>query len=169
MPPLLFSILALLCLLFAFGVLLCTFVWIARLLARRAEEAEQRRLVEDAGGGEVDEEESDAEEAEEEEEPSPEDLELEDLKKKGGMMKTNATLGLVFAILSCLLVSMGPLILTLTIAAFYFCGQALWIGLRYFRVFVGRAAVGIVVGAGGVMLQYLALTGQLTQLIPILG
>lgn len=161
-----FSILALLCLLFAFGVLLYTFVWIAQLLARRADEAQQRR------GEEAPIAEEETEQAPDEDEipePSPEELEQEVLRKKGGVMKTNATLGLILAVLACVLVTVGPLILTLSMAALYLCGQALWIGLRYFRVLVGRAAIGLAIGVGSVMLQYLALTGQLAELIPILA
>ncbi len=165
-----FSILALLCLLFAFGVLLYTFVWIAQLLARRAEEAKQpTEKEEDQEGDELDDETE-----EPEEQKSPEEILQEELKKKGGAMKTNATLGLILAALACLLVSVGPLsvgplILTLSVAALYFCTQAVWIGLRYFRTLVLRALIGVVLGVGSIGLQYLALTGQLAQTIPLLA
>ena len=148
-----FSILALLCLLFAFGVLLYTFVWIAQLLARKAKEADlQKReeaVLEAAEPGEV------AEEGDEE------------LKRRGGVMQTSATLGLVLAVLACLLVSLGPLVLTLSLAAVYFSAQALWVGLRYFRALIVRAIFGIGLGLGSVGLQYLVLTGQLAQVMPL--
>jgi hypothetical protein len=148
-----FSILALLCLLFAFGVLLYTFVWIAQLLARKAKEADlQKReeaVLEAADPGEVTEEGD------------------EELKRRGGVMQTSATLGLVLAVLACLLVSLGPLVLTLSLAAVYFSAQALWVGLRYFRALIVRAIFGIGLGLGSVGLQYLVLTGQLAQVMPL--
>lgn len=147
-----FSILALLCLLFAFGVLLYTFVWIAQLLARKAKEADlQKReeaVLEAADPGEVTEEGD------------------EELRRRGGVMQTSATLGLVLAVLACLLVSLGPLVLTLSLAAVYFSAQALWVGLRYFRALIVRAIFGIGLGLGSVGLQYLVLTGQLAQVMP---
>ena len=151
----LFSILALLCLLFAFGVLLYTFVWIAQLLARKAKEADlQKReeaVLEAAEPGEV------AEKGDEE------------LKRRGGVMQTSATLGLVLAVLACLLVSLGPLVLTLSLAAVYFSAQALWVGRRYFRALIVRAIFGIGLGLGSVGWQYLVLTGQLAQVMPLLA
>jgi hypothetical protein len=148
-----FSILALLCLLFAFGVLLYTFVWIAQLLARKAKEADlQKReeaVLEAADPGEVTEEGD------------------EELKRRGGVMQTSATLGLVLAVLACLLVSLGPLVLTLSLAAVYFSAQALLVGLRYFRALIVRAIFGIGLGLGSVGLQYLVLTGQLAQVMPL--
>ena len=160
-----FSIIALLCLLFAFGVLLYTFLWIAQLLVRKAEEAdtEKREDVALEAG------ESGATEEEVEEEKTPEETAQEELKRKGGAMQTNATLGLVLAVLACVPVSLGPLVVTLSLAAVYFSAQAFWIGLRYFRALIVRAIFGIGLGLGSVALQYLALTGQLAQVIPLLA
>lgn len=159
------SILALFFLLFAFGVLLYTFVWIARLLARRAEEA-QRSSSPDAEdpAGPAEEEGGEPEQ----DEQTEAEIEQEQLQEKGVAMRSSATLGLILGILACLLVSFGPLIVTLSIASFYFSAQAIWVGLRYFRIFVIRAVFGVAFALGSVGLQYLALTGQLVA-IPLVG
>lgn len=148
-------LLSLLILLFAFGVLVGTFVWIARLLVARGRQApELSEASADAQG---------------EEAPiqtpiqTPEELEAEDLEKKRTGVGVNATLGLVLSVLACLLFWVSPLLLVLSVAALWFSGNALWLGLRLFGVFIGRAALGVLLSLCSFALHFLYLTGQMTM------
>ena len=105
----LFWVLSILFLLFAFGVLLWTFVWVARLLAVRS----QQRALELAEPPE----DEPVEEAEEADPPPEEEAagELASAKKGVGV---NATLGLI-------------------LAGLWFSANALWIGLQRFALHFG--------------------------------
>jgi hypothetical protein len=152
-----FWLFSILFLLFAFGVLLWTFVWVARLLAARsqpdvADPADQVSEVDAQDSQDVDatpQEESAAEEAAEE---------LVRTKKGVGV---NATLGLILSVFACLLFWLSPLVLVLGMAGLWFSAQALWFGFRKFGVFIARAALGVALGIASVVLLFAYQTGQL--------
>lgn len=136
----LFWLLSILFLLFAFGVLLWTFVWVARLLTARSQQA--------AGAQES----SDAEAVEDEGSPEEAEAEqLEETKKRAGV---NATLGLILSGLACLLFWLSPLIPVLSIAGLWFSANAVWIGFRKFSLFIGRAALGVLLGLASFGLHF---------------
>lgn len=132
---------ALLCLGFAFGVLVFTFFWVARLLARRSSEREQGpESAPDpaAGEGEV---------------PTLQTVAL-----------PHANLGLVLGILACLLFKVSPLLLIVSAFGALYSARALWAGLARFRVFLFRALAGLLLSLVSVGLHYLNDTGQIPQL-----
>ena len=144
-------LLSILILVFAFGVLVWTFFWVARLLAARS----RREAAMTEASVSTD------EEAVEETGPTEEEAaeELERTKKGVGV---NATLGLILSVLACLLFFLSPLTLVLSVAGLWFSANALWLGFRRFSVFIGRAALGILFGAASVGLHFGYLTGQFT-------
>jgi hypothetical protein len=143
----LFWLFSILFLLFAFGVLLWTFVWVARLLTARSQQAAnaeaQGRTDADTEAEEVNSEEAEAEA-------------LEETKKGVGV---NATLGLILSGLACLLFWLSPLMLVLSIAGLWFSGNAAWLGFRKFSVFIGRAALGVLLGLASFGLHFGYQTG----------
>lgn len=134
-------------LVFAFGVLVWTFVWVAKLLVERGHHAQQPEP---------------AEQAVEPPAPTPEEIEAEELERQRTGVGVNATLGLVLSVLACLLFWVSPLFLVLSIAALWFSGNALWLGFRLFGVFIGRAALGVLMSMCSFGLHFLHLTGQIT-------
>jgi uncharacterized membrane protein (UPF0182 family) len=135
----------------AFGVLVWTFVWIARLLTERAAAAERQQAnadTEPAAPGE--EPEASADEAAQEEE-----------KRRTGT-GVNATLGLILAALACVLFWVSPLTIVLTLAGLWFSGNALWAGFSWFGVFIPRAALGILLSLASAGLHFGYLTGLFT-------
>jgi len=153
----LFWLFSILFLLFAFGVLLWTFVWVARLLAARSQQGEaadstdQDPATENEDPASTEELASTAAEEEAEE--------LEQTRKGTGV---NATLGLILSVFACLLFWFSPLILVISMAGLWFSSQALWLGFRRFRVFIGRAAVGVVLGLASFGLLFGYQTGLFT-------
>ncbi|MEE2834102.1 MAG: hypothetical protein VYD18_17215 [Candidatus Latescibacterota bacterium] len=144
-------LLSILILVFAFGVLVWTFFWVARLLAARS----RREAATTEASVSTD------EEAVEETGPTEEEAaeELERTKKGVGV---NATLGLILSVLACLLFFLSPLTLVLSVAGLWFSANALWLGFRRFSVFIGRAALGVLLGTASVGLHFGYLTGQFT-------
>ena len=147
----LFWLLSILFLLFAFGVLLWTFVWVARLLAARSQQGEAA----DSTGQDLAPEDEDPASTAAEEQAE----ELEQTRKGTGV---NATLGLILSAFACLLFWFSPLIVVISMAGLWFSSQALWLGFRRFRVFIGRAAVGVALGLASFGLLFGYQTGLFT-------
>ena len=146
----LFWLLSLLFLAAAFGVLVWTFVWVARLLARCSAESEGEREAEALPPQE------DSDPAEEEE-----DDEEEEEKRRTGT-GVNATLGFILSMLACLFFWVSPLVLAVSLGGLYFSGNAFYYGFRWFGVFIPRAILGLVAGMTSVVLQFGYLSGQFT-------
>lgn len=144
-------LLSILILIFAFGVLLWTFFWVARLLTARGQR--EVAAIEPATVDEA---------AIEATGPTPEEEAAEELERTKTGVGVNATLGLILSVLACLLFWLSSLTLVLSAAGLWFSANALWLGLRRFGVFIGRAALGIILGAGSVGLQFGYLTGRFT-------
>ena len=140
-----FWLFAILFLLFAFGVLLWTFVWVARLLAARSQQAAGPPELEPV--------------APEEPVPTPAEAAAEELEQTRKGTGVNATLGLILSALACLLFWLSPLVLVLSLAGVWFSGQSLWLGFRLFHVFIGRAGLGVALGLGSFGLQFGLQTG----------
>lgn len=145
------KLLSLLFLAFAFAVLVWTFVWVARLLARRAAAADSR------GGERVDAEPDPvraAAAAEEEEE-----------RRRTGT-GVNATVGLILGLLACALFLLSPYALAVSAAGIYFSASALWTGLWRFGAFLFRALVGLALSLASIGLHYgLVATGGLSYVL----
>ena len=144
-------LLSILILIFAFGVLLSTFFWISRLLAARGQREVAAIAPATVDAAPI-----------EETGPTPEEEAAEELERTKTGVGVNATLGLILSVLACLLFWLSPLTLVLSVAGLWFSGNALWFGFRRFNVFIGRAALGIILGAGSFGLQFGYLTGQFT-------
>ena len=144
----LFKLLSLLFLTFAFAVLVWTFVWVARLLARRAASAEDR------GGRPAEVDLARAEAAAEEEQ-----------RRRTGT-GVNATVGLILGVLACALFLLSPYALAVSTAGIYFSAGALWAGLRRFRIFLFRALVGLALSLASIGLHYgFVATGGLSYIL----
>lgn len=144
------KLLSLLFLAFAFAVLVWTFVWVARLLARRAAAADSR------GGEPVD------------AEPDPvraaAAAEEEERRRTG--TGVNATVGLILGLLACALFLLSPYALAISAAGIYFSASALWTGLRRFGAFLFRALVGLALSLASIGLHYgLVATGGLSYVL----
>ena len=148
-----YSIVAIACLAFAFIVLLLTFRWIAKLVARRLIRRSQAaaEAIDDSPG-----EDSATEDvAKQDEEDAP----------RGAGVIHGANYGLVLGILACILFKVSPLMLILSGVGLFYGGRTLYEGIRYFATVIYRAAVGLALSLISVGLHYLNLTGQLTELI----
>ena len=141
------SIAAIVSLAFAFFVLVVTFRWIARILARRLETVEAPSTVRSEDG-----------------EPLPEGVAVEEELRGAGTIH-GANHSLILGIVAVLLFAVSPLFLLLTAAGIYYGGRALYEGVHFFQVVIYRALVGVVLSLGSVGLQYLWLTGQFADLI----
>lgn len=150
----LFWLLSLLFLAFGFGVLVWTFVWVSRLLARRAEAS--RRTAVDGKPDEASRDGGEAEQASPGEGPDPEG---EAEQKKG--LGVNATLGLILGAIACLAFALSPLTLAVSAGGIYFSLQALWTGIRVLRTVIGLAVLGLALSLVSVGLHYLRFTGGL--------
>jgi hypothetical protein len=146
-----FWLLSILILAAAFGVLVWTFVWVARLLASRGRQPF-------SPPGEISTEVPPAED----EGPTPEEEEADQLERTKTGTGVNATLGLILSFFACLLFWLSPFLLVLSVAGLWFSGNATWLGLRLFRVFILRVAVGILLGLSSVGLQFGYRTGLFT-------
>ena len=150
-----YFIAALFILAFAFGVLVVTFRWIARLLARRLHGVESATIEQERGGSPT--------ESPESPEPTPE----EEAPSGAGTIH-GANFALVLGILAALLFKVSPLALMLPAAGIFYGGRALYEGIRYFQVVLIRALIGVVLSVGSIGLHYLNLTGQLPDLTQLM-
>jgi hypothetical protein len=144
-----FETLALVLLALAFGVLLWTFVWVAKLLTHRAKVKERgkkkavakKEIAEEFAG-------------EEEEEP-------EMVRARG----YGANYGLLLGGLSCGLFWLSPLVVALSFVGGFYSVRALANGIRHFRMLVWRALFGLVLNIGGIALQFLSMLGMIPSLV----
>ena len=135
-----YSVATLALIVFGFGVLIVTFLWIAKLLARRRAKPE--------GDHHTRAEPESTRPGEEVEEASP-----------TSAMIHGANYGLVLGVLSCLLFTVvPPMMLILSAAGILYSSKALWQGVSRYRMIVFRALVGLVLSSGSVGLTYLHLT-----------
>ena len=147
-----FETLALVLLALAFGVLLWTFVWVAKLLTHRAKVKEHAKkkvianqeIAEELAG----------EEEEEDEEP-------EMVRARG----YGANYGLLLGGLSCGLFWLSPLVVALSFVGGFYSVRAITNGIRHFRMLVWRALFGLVLNIGGIALQFLSMLGMIPSLV----
>ena len=147
-----FETLALVLLALAFGVLLWTFVWVAKLLTHRAKVKERakkkviakKEIAEELAG----------EEEEEDEEP-------EMVRTRG----YGANYGLLLGGLSCGLFWLSPLVVALSFVGGFYSVRAIANGIRHFRMLVWRALFGLVLNIGGIALQFLSMLGMIPSLV----
>ena len=147
-----FETLALVLLALAFGVLLWTFVWVAKLLTHRAKVKERakkkviatKEIAEELAG----------EEEEEDEEP-------EMVRARG----YGANYGLLLGGLSCGLFWLSPLVVALSFVGGFYSVRAIANGIRHFRMLVWRALFGLVLNIGGIALQFLSMLGMIPSLV----
>ena len=152
----------------AFGVLVWTFVWVARLLAYREAERERRdaeRKLKEAVAAATPALEADLEDPASED-PASRDEEEAEIERRRVGAGVNATLGLILSALACLGFWLSPLVLVLCAAGIYFSGNALYIGLRRFRVFIARAGLGLALGIASVILLFAHQLGQFEGVLP---
>jgi hypothetical protein len=144
-----FETLALVLLALAFGVLLWTFVWVAKLLTHRAKVKERgkkkavakKEIAEEFAG-------------EEEEEP-------EMVRARG----YGANYGLLLGGLSCGVFWLSPLVVALSFVGGFYSVRAIANGIRHFRMLVWRALFGLVLNIGGIALQFLSMLGMIPSLV----
>lgn len=144
-----FETLALVLLALAFGVLLWTFVWVAKLLTHRAKVKERgkkkavakKEIAEEFAGGE-------------EEEP-------EMVRGRG----YGANYGLLLGGLSCGLFWLSPLVVALSFGGGFYSVRAIANGIRHFRMLVWPALFGLVLNIGGIALQFLSMLGMIPSLV----
>ncbi len=147
-----FETLALVLLALAFGVLLWTFVWVAKLLTHRAKVKERakkkviatKEIAEELAG----------EEEEEDEEP-------EMVRARG----YGANYGLLLGGLSCGLFWLSPLVVALSFVGGFCSVRAIANGIRHFRMLVWRALFGLVLNIVGIALQFLSMLGMIPSLV----
>ena len=147
-----FETLALVLLALAFGVLLWTFVWVAKLLTHRAKVKERAKkkviAIKEIA------EELAVEEEEEDEEP-------EMVRARG----YGANYGLFLGGLSCGLFWLSPLVVALSFVGGFYSVRAIANGIRHFRMLVWRALFGLVLNIGGIALQFLSMLGMIPSLV----
>ena len=160
-----YSVFALLLLIAAFAILVVTFLWVARLLgligkdpvSAESDDGEEEEGQEDPveGEGEV---EADSDVDAEEEESG-----------RGRAVILGANHGLVLGVLAVILFKVSWLMLMLSAGAIGYSSRALYQGIRHYRLIVYRALIGFLLGLLSVGLQYLEFTGQLAEMVPLLG
>ncbi len=161
------SVLALFLLIVAFAILVVTFLWVARLLGLLGTKTAD---VESGDGEDETQPVTDSQNVQEETpEPEAEEEEEEDEAGRGQAVILGANYGLVLGILACGLFLVSWLMLMLSAAAIGYSSRALYQGIRHYRLVVYRALIGFVLGLLSVGLQYLELTGQLEEMVPLLG
>ena len=146
-----FETLALILLVLAFGILVWTFVWVAKLLAHRAEVKERKKKRAAARKAEILEEEQ---EEEQEEEP-------EKVRGRG----YGANYGLLLGALSCGLFWLSPLVMALSFVGIFYSMRAIMNGVRHFRIVVWRAVFGLLLNIGGIALQLMSALGVIPPLV----
>ena len=152
-----YSIVALLSLAFAFFVLVVTFRWISRLLARRLRVAAGDRDAEAMATPAPSPEEAGDEESPPDERPS------------GAGTIHGANFALVLGILAASLFKISPLMLVLSVAGLFYGGRATYEGIRYFQMIIYRALIGVTLSLVSVGLHYLNMSGQLPNLWQMLA
>lgn len=148
-----FAVAAMVLLVIAFGVLLWTFVWVARLLAHRAEakeRAEKRAAPQEQAA------------TKEEQQQEPEEPEEPEMVRGRGV---GANYGLLLGGLSCGLFWLSPLVVALSFVGSFYSIRALANGVRHFRIVVWRAVAGLVLNIGGIVLQFLLLLEIIPPLV----
>jgi hypothetical protein len=132
----------------AFVILLWTFLWVAKLMSHR-EKPRVESLRKDVSAL-VEEDDGEAE-AEEEDQP-------EIMRGRG----SGANYGLLLGGLSCGLffLTQTPLLLALSCVGFFYSVRALVRGLRYFRVVVWRALLGVLLNVASLAMHILFAVGQ---------
>jgi hypothetical protein len=150
-------------LLAAFGILVVTFLWVAQLLGLFGHEPQ-------SGGALVADEE---ETAAQRDEPALQQVvgtEVEGAREeeesgRGQAVILGANYGLVLSILACILFAVSTLMLMLSVAGIGYSARALYQGIRYYRLVVYRALIGLVLGILSVGLHYLELSGLLAEML----
>ena len=163
-----FSMIAIVLLLLAFGILVGTFVWIAHLLVERAEEKKKAARKSKEREAEEEEEEVVEDEAGEEEEDGEDEVEDEVEEEKPEMVRgrgVGANYGLLLGALSCGLFWMSPLIMALSFVGIFYSGRAIVNGVRHFRIVIWRAVGGLLLNIGGIVRQFLSLLGIIPPLV----
>jgi hypothetical protein len=127
------------------------FVWVARLLAHRAQEKEL------AGKAEAAQPEVEAEGVE-----AAEEIEGPELVQGRG---SSANYGLLLGALSCGLYWISPLVMAMAFIGSFYSLRALVIGVRHFRIVIWRAALGLLLNIGGIALQFLLLLEIIPPLV----
>ena len=156
-----YSVFALLLLIAAFAILVVTFLWVARLLGligKESASAESDDGEEDIG----------------QEKPADGKGELEvdpdvEAEEAGRAVSLGANYGLILGVLAVILFKVSWLMLMLSAGAIGYSSRALYQGIRHYRLIVYRALIGFVLGLLSVGLQYLEFTGQLAEMVPLLG
>ena len=156
-----YSVFALLLLIAAFAILVVTFLWVARLLGL---------IGKDSASAESD----DGEEDKGQEKPADGKGELEvapdvEAEEAGRAVSLGANYGLILGVLAVILFKVSWLMLMLSAGAIGYSSRALYQGIRHYRLIVYRALIGFVLGLLSVGLQYLEFTGQLAEMVPLLG
>lgn len=159
-----YSVFALLLLIAAFAILVVTFLWVARLLGL---------IGKDSASAESD----DGEEDKGQEKPADVkdelevdlDVEAEEEAGRGRAVSLGANYGLVLGVLAVILFKVSWLMLMLSAGAIGYSSRALYQGIRHYRLIVYRALIGFVLGLLSVGLHYLEFTGQLAEMVPLLG
>lgn len=166
----LYRVLAVVLLGFAFVVLVVTFLWIARLMAMRSSASHGGTPIRGGADGEPisPDLESEADPADDvDDRPEAEDTE-EDPDPRGVAVVTSSNLGLILGILACLLFKLSPLMVVLSVAGLYYSGGSLWGGIRRYRRIMHRAVIGLLLSVLSVGLHFLELTGQLSAILAML-
>ncbi len=127
-----------------FVVLLWTFLWVARLLTQR--EVPRSKVAKNVIGNAR--------------------LEVESIADKGPEQIRGrgygANYGLSLGLLACALffLTQSPLLVAVVCVGLFYSGRSLLRGLRYFRVVVWRALLGVLVNIASVFMLFLYDTGQ---------
>ncbi len=161
-----YSVVALFLLIVAFVILVVTFLWVARLLGLLGTKPQDVESVE-VGEDETPPTTDNQGPVEEIAEPG-DGAEEEDEAGRGQAVILGANYGLVLGILACILFKVSWLMLMLSAGAVGYSSRALYQGIRHYRLIVYRALIGFVLGLLSVGLQYLELTGQLAEMVPML-
>ena len=127
---------------FGFGVLVVTFVWIAKLLTRRR----TTPALKDISTGEA--------------ESTSAVPDVEEVPSMSAMI-LGANYGLVLGILACLLFTiLAPMMLIISAAGLAYSSRAFWQGFSRYRMIVFRALAGLLLSVASVGLHYLHLTSD---------
>ncbi len=132
-----FDILATVLLVVAYGILVWTFVWIARLLAHHS--GARKRSSEKVS--------------------TPPD-QADEMGNRGGLKVVwgrgyGANYGLLLGLLSCALYWLSPLIVALPLVGVFFSARAIVNGVRHFRIVIWRGIIGLLLNMAGLVLPFL--------------
>ena len=132
-----FDILATVLLVVAFGILVWTFVWIARLLAHHSGARKRAREKVATPLGQADE-----------------------MANREGVQVVRgrgygANYGLLLGALSCALYWWSPLVVALPLVGIFFSARAIVNGVRHFRIVIWRGIIGLLLNMAGLVLPFL--------------